>query len=739
MPLPDLSGFWPFDKKEKETVPVDPAIKEGDILRETYTGEPIGLYTGWGIGDENGAQGNSRKRREQKAAAQEAGVAGERPPPAWETGPRVQGQAAPEPPPAGVPADKKPRLLVIGGTGYVGRMICRYAVQCGYSVVSLSRRGQNPEPSDPDLVQVVWAKGNATSADAVANVAIGADAVVHAAGLLFDGESGLASLNSYLSGSGSASDPASSYDLVIRGAVTNALESLQSLPANRFRKIPFVFISAAEAGWSAEATSIGEQVEGAMPTFITDQIKQYLPDQKGLSEGITELADQLDDMIPAFIKRRLPDPTSWSTSETLQPGRELEKALPTFFQKYLTAKRAVEAELQSAPNTRAVILRPSLVWDWSKLEVLPLIPFFNLGCRLGIPFVDKAITRDDLARAAMVALMDTNVAGIQRFGEIEHLSDRLGKFSDRLECAGAELVDATGGNASAPSGWAGFRRSLAAPARDDVTPSQAVRGGGDPLAATEAITGIRRVLKEAVLDEAAATTAAAYDCPRAVGQEVWFAEWRRRLEGWWLAMPLAQQGMMGNCLGALGLHLGSRFDAAHRAWLSLLGRASIAPSPPPPPLSADCQWLGEGEAFGIPDFPDFPADFDAFEAPVLPIPRLLPEWQFLQSYGGQNRMDTIAAGQSAANAESGSQSVYTPALAPSIQQHQASMEYAPSIAMGASAGAGTALIVLVLAGARRLQRRNGRLAMLTHRVARSAQQRAPVEIESASPDQLASK
>jgi hypothetical protein len=67
------------------------------------------------------------------------------------------------------------------------------------------------------------------------------------------------------------------------------------------------------------------------------------------------------------------------------------------------------------------------------------------------------------------------------------------------------------------------------------------------------------------------------------------------------------------------------------------------------------------------------------------------------------------------------------------------MEYAPSIAMGASAGAGTALIVLVLAGARRLQRRNGRLAMLTHRVARSAQQRAPVEIESASPDQLASK
>lgn len=47
------------------------------------------------------------------------------------------------------------RLLVLGGNGFVGREVCRLAVQRGFAVTSLSRRGENPEPGNKELDQVI--------------------------------------------------------------------------------------------------------------------------------------------------------------------------------------------------------------------------------------------------------------------------------------------------------------------------------------------------------------------------------------------------------------------------------------------------------------------------------------------------------------------------------------------------------------------------------------------------------
>ena len=47
-------------------------------------------------------------------------------------------------------------LLVLGGSGFVGREVCRNAVERGYRVTSLSRRGVNPEPASALLAQVQW-------------------------------------------------------------------------------------------------------------------------------------------------------------------------------------------------------------------------------------------------------------------------------------------------------------------------------------------------------------------------------------------------------------------------------------------------------------------------------------------------------------------------------------------------------------------------------------------------------
>ena len=81
---------------------------------------------------------------------------------------------------------------MLGGNGFVGREVCRLAVQRGFQalfwirigkqqVTSLSRRGENPEPGNEDLEQVNWVKGDATDYGTVSSQVNDADAVVHAA------------------------------------------------------------------------------------------------------------------------------------------------------------------------------------------------------------------------------------------------------------------------------------------------------------------------------------------------------------------------------------------------------------------------------------------------------------------------------------------------------------------------------------------------------------------------------
>ena len=76
-----------------------------------------------------------------------------------------------------------PRLLVAGGTGFVGREICREAVNRGWSVTSLSRRGSNPEPGSA-LDAVDFVAGDAADAALLDTLTADADAVAHSVGAL---------------------------------------------------------------------------------------------------------------------------------------------------------------------------------------------------------------------------------------------------------------------------------------------------------------------------------------------------------------------------------------------------------------------------------------------------------------------------------------------------------------------------------------------------------------------------
>lgn len=282
----------------------------------------------------------------------------------------------------------KGKILVLGGTGFLGQCICRRALLEGYQVTSVSRRGiPPPETSStrtessyssssssappPSSSSIDYRKGDARQPDTIPTLLQegGYIGIVHCIGLLFDDASGLGSYNRLVSGSGSIPDENSSYDSITRISAFNAIDAAMeyatensSTTIQKNGRFPFVFTSAAEAGW---------------------------PDVAG--------------------------------------GKQVEQFLaPDWLRRYLAAKRAVEEKLTSSDTTkilRPVIVRPSLIYSLDRpASYLPVGAFF-VGNRLGLPFVDRPVTVQSLANAVVRSLSRGNVEGVLRYPDIDTLNE----------------------------------------------------------------------------------------------------------------------------------------------------------------------------------------------------------------------------------------------------------------------------------------------------------------------------
>ncbi|CAM9667109.1 unnamed protein product, partial [Choristocarpus tenellus] len=111
---------------------------------------------------------------------------------------------------------QSPRLLILGGTGFIGSTIAKMAVKSGFQVTSLSRRGAPSPDTDPESYPangVEWLQGDATDPAVVSDVIKNGPyvGVVHAVGMLFAGK-----LNRFASGSGSIPNPGCDYDQITR-------------------------------------------------------------------------------------------------------------------------------------------------------------------------------------------------------------------------------------------------------------------------------------------------------------------------------------------------------------------------------------------------------------------------------------------------------------------------------------------------------------------------------------------
>ena len=94
--------------------------------------------------------------------------------------------------------------------------------------------------------------------------------------------------------------------------------------------------------------------------------------------------------------------------------------------RYLIAKRAVESDLMDnhgkSGALRPIIVRPSLVWTWGKPASYLPVAAFIVGNKLGLPFVDKPVTVQLLARAIINALGDETVSGVLDFKGMEKVA-----------------------------------------------------------------------------------------------------------------------------------------------------------------------------------------------------------------------------------------------------------------------------------------------------------------------------
>ena len=65
---------------------------------------------------------------------------------------------------------KKGKILVLGGTGFLGQTICKRATLEGYSVVSLSRRGLPSKESSFGVSSIDYRQGDARQKEAIASI-----------------------------------------------------------------------------------------------------------------------------------------------------------------------------------------------------------------------------------------------------------------------------------------------------------------------------------------------------------------------------------------------------------------------------------------------------------------------------------------------------------------------------------------------------------------------------------------
>lgn len=172
------------------------------------------------------------------------------------------------------------RVLVLGGTGYVGAAVVNALTQkpskIKSRVTSVSRRGGTStndvtcipaDATDPSTTRRILAEAREDGEPF--------DAVIHCVGMLLASD-----LNALASGSGSKPDEGATYDAVTRQSAVAAMDAAAELctPSEKDGKVPFAFVSAAEAGWQENSNPL-------VPEWLEDYLRAKRAVERALASN----------------------------------------------------------------------------------------------------------------------------------------------------------------------------------------------------------------------------------------------------------------------------------------------------------------------------------------------------------------------------------------------------------------------------------------------------------------------
>ena len=360
------------------------------------------------------------------------------------------------------------KVLVLGGSGFVGSTFIERASRHGFEIVSLSRRGKvkiqnkvndkrcidnnsdnnNNNNDNNNSNNIIWCQGDASDYNTIYDIHLKYgpfDSCIHAIGLLFDTQSGLKSINKYVSGSNSIPDDQATYDKITRLTAYNAIDSFVNYNNNIYNNYnnvennsdtdtfnddnndkkesannltakittkneyikgidrSFIFISAAEAGWTLPAP--------------VDFLERYLTAKRSVEKKLLAFSNH--------TKSTIDNSSSSDRKETNSINSSVDSINDDDNRSNSNGDQIQNEDIdETVVKLRPVIFRPSLIWTWKRPTALVSVIPFYIGSRIGLPFVDRPVTVENLVDAMIYSIEDSKVEGIMKFNDIDIMSSK---------------------------------------------------------------------------------------------------------------------------------------------------------------------------------------------------------------------------------------------------------------------------------------------------------------------------
>ncbi|GAB0131791.1 hypothetical protein EsDP_00000250 [Epichloe bromicola] len=277
------------------------------------------------------------------------------------------------------------RLVVCGGSGFLGSRICKYAVARGWEVTSISRSGEpqwdtvTSSPLPPSWShKVTWERADILRPATYSSFLKGADYVVHTMGILLEAD----------------------YKGIVSG---------KESPITGLQKM---FSAVRERGTNPLDKQSGDDIKPADPT------DQFSYEVMNRDSAVALAKHAAEEKAGAFCY------ISACGGAPIMPPR------------YITTKRQAEIAIQNNfPEMRAVFARPPFMYDSSRKLTMGMAALTGAGAVFTKltgnylkEFMGAAGTKplqvDVVAEAVVEALSDETVAGPVEVPQIEELANK---------------------------------------------------------------------------------------------------------------------------------------------------------------------------------------------------------------------------------------------------------------------------------------------------------------------------